>query len=678
MSDPGQDAAVTPRVAAPIGRDGGQGWWPATAGRAAAWYVVLTLVMTWPLAPGLTRDIPWDLGDSLLNCWILGWNADHVLRALGGDIGALRGILDANIFYPAPLTLAYSELLVAQTIQILPVYALTGNLILCYNLLFLSSFVLSGLGAYLLARHYTDDWRAAFVAGLVFAFVPYRWAQISHLQVISVQWMPFALYGFARWAASGSRRALAGATGALVAQNLSCGYFLIYFALFVPPFVIWSLARHGRLFDGRRWLALIAAAAATAAATVPFMLAYLQLRAMTASQRPMSEVVGYSADTLSYATANAMMRLWGGVIAALPRPEGDLFMGMVALLLTAAAVALAAKDGWQRSRGAVQDDRRWWMQGLRALAIVSVVTFGTAALLILVGAGGKYVIGPLVIRLTSFDRVARLTFVAALVLVATSARARRLLAVGWRSPTMAFVVMGAMAAWLSLGPVPQADGRLLGGLPIYAWLYEYVPGVDGLRVPARLAFVAALAIATLAGLGLAALARRRTAAAPWVCGVAGALVLAEGTVAPLPLNLSAPDRELAPPARVAPGSAPSALARWLDTLPEDAVLVEFPFGDVSWELQHVYRSTQHWRRLVNGYSGGFPLRYLSLRTYFDDPRRDPQAAAAALRGCGATHVVLHARAYSQAGAAEMEAWLLSSGARPVARIDQAVVFAIGR
>ena len=85
---------MTPRVAAPIGRDGGQGWWPATAGRAAAWYVVLTLVMTWPLAPGLTRDIPWDLGDSLLNCWILGWNADPVLRARCGDIGALRGILD--------------------------------------------------------------------------------------------------------------------------------------------------------------------------------------------------------------------------------------------------------------------------------------------------------------------------------------------------------------------------------------------------------------------------------------------------------------------------------------------------------------------------------------------------------------------------------------------------------
>ena len=73
----------------------------------------------------LRRDIPWDLGDSVLNCWILQWGADHWLRFLGGDLGAFRGYFNANIFYPEPLTLAYSEHLTAQVLQILPVYALT-------------------------------------------------------------------------------------------------------------------------------------------------------------------------------------------------------------------------------------------------------------------------------------------------------------------------------------------------------------------------------------------------------------------------------------------------------------------------------------------------------------------------------------------------------------------------
>ena len=40
---------------------------------------------------------------------------------------------------------------------------------------------------------------AAFVAGLLFAFAPYRLPQSSHVQVLSSQWMPFALYGIRRY-----------------------------------------------------------------------------------------------------------------------------------------------------------------------------------------------------------------------------------------------------------------------------------------------------------------------------------------------------------------------------------------------------------------------------------------------------------------------------------------------
>ena len=613
-------------------------WWPASAGRASAWYLVLTLGMTWPLAAGIARDIPWDLGDSLLNCWILGWNADHVLRALGGDIGALRGILDANIFYPSPLALAYSELLVAQTLQILPVYALTHNLILCYNLLFLSTFVLSGTGMFLLARHFTRDWRVAFVAGLIFAFAPYRWAQISHLQVISVQWMPFVLYGFARWAAHGGWRPLAGATAALVAQNLSCGYFLVYFSLFVPPYVLWCLARHGRLGDVRRWAALGGAAVITTACTVPFLLPYLRLREISGERRPISEVIGYSADTLSYVTTNEMLRLWGGIIDAYPRPEGDLFMGLTALGLAIGGCVAALRRTW---RGPGDAARRasavvgaghidgaatlvptgaWGStrgaRAVRHVALVAGAVHAAAAALIVLGFGGRYRLGPIPIQFSDLARVSLIAAACAAIAIALlpADRRRRVLA-AWRSPVAAFAAITVVAWWLSLGPEPHGHGRPIGGPAVYAWLYAHVPGVDGLRVPARLGFIVSLGIAMLAAAGLRRAVQRWPRVAGWLCGLAGAMVIAEGTVAPLSVNLSAPDRELAPPARVAPGNAPAPLDRYLAALPAGTILVEFPFGDASWEVQHVYRSTQHWKRLVNGYSGGFPLTYMLLRTY---------------------------------------------------------------
>ena len=88
------------------------------------------------------------------------------------DRSAGREFWNANIFHPDPLALALSEHLFGQVLQILPVYWLTGNIILCYNLLFISTFALSAFGTYLLVRDLTGDRRAAFIAGWSTDFCP--------------------------------------------------------------------------------------------------------------------------------------------------------------------------------------------------------------------------------------------------------------------------------------------------------------------------------------------------------------------------------------------------------------------------------------------------------------------------------------------------------------------------
>ena len=72
---------------------------------ATAAYVALTIALTWPLAAGLTRDVPSDFGDPLLNSWILSWDARHVLDALAGHPAALADYWHANIYYPHPYAL---------------------------------------------------------------------------------------------------------------------------------------------------------------------------------------------------------------------------------------------------------------------------------------------------------------------------------------------------------------------------------------------------------------------------------------------------------------------------------------------------------------------------------------------------------------------------------------------
>ena len=80
-------------------------------------YALLAVAWTWPLAAGSASDVPWDLGDPLLNCWILAWHFHQAGRVLHGDLGAFADWWHPNIFHPSPYGLGQSELLVAQALQ---------------------------------------------------------------------------------------------------------------------------------------------------------------------------------------------------------------------------------------------------------------------------------------------------------------------------------------------------------------------------------------------------------------------------------------------------------------------------------------------------------------------------------------------------------------------------------
>jgi len=648
-----------------------------SAAAATALYAVAALTLTWPLAAGLTRDIPWDLGDSVLNCWVLQWGADHWLRFLGGDLGAFRGYFNANIFYPEPLALAYSEHLTAQVLQILPVYALTGNIVLSYNLLFLSTAVLSGLGTFLLVRELTGSARAGFVAGLLYAFAPYRIGQFSHVQVMSSQWMPFALYGFRRYFETRRALPLAGAALALVAQNWSCGYFLVYFTPFAAAYVVYEIAIRGLWKDLRVWASLGAAAALVLAATVPFLLPYLELRAYGFGPRPFGEVVRFSADVHSYLTAHEEQFFWGKVMRAFVKPEGELFPSLIPLLLALAGAAAHARIVWAvtRSRGADPDVPAWRWAVMRAAAVV-LASQVLVLVVLLARTGFDWQAGPLTIRMHSTPRALWACAVAAAVLLACSRRARAFVR-GVPASAVAFYA-GAllMAFWLSLGPIVMSKGARVAGDGLYWWLYHYVPGFDGLRVPARMAMIFALALAVLGGYGARAVERAllnargprpRMDRATAVLAVLSVLFLVEASPAPIKMNGTWSVGDLKPPPVPVLGpDGPPAIYRAVRELPARAVLAEFPFGEEQYDLRYMLYSAAHWRPLLNGYSGGFPRSHAVNRAALDRVLEDPDTAWRVLAASGATHAVVHEDVFPAGGGARVSAWLVSHGAREVA------------
>jgi hypothetical protein len=189
--------------------------------------------------------------------------------------------------------------------------------------------------------------------------------------------------------------------------------------------------------------------------------------------------------------------------------------------------------------------------------------------------------------------------------------------------------------------------------------------------------IVTLGLATLVALGLADIgrARRRQAAA-----VAAVLIVLEALAVPIPINQNSTDYKqsgLAPlPPSVATGAATPAVYRYLAQLPPSVIVVELPLGEPAFDIRYMFYSTTHWKRLVNGYSGGAPQQYELLTQSLTDAASRPDRAWQALAGSEATHVVVHEGFYTGDAGRRLSGWVRARGGREVAVFGSDRVFAL--
>ncbi len=643
-------------------------------------FIALTIAATWPLASEMTTNIAWDLGDPVFNCWIMMWTGGQVLRFLKGDWSALGDYWNGNIFYPERLTIAYSEHLTPEMLQILPVYAVTGNMVLCYNLLFLSAIVLCGLGMYLLVRELTHEPVAAFAAGVAFALSPYRVGQFAHLQVMSSQWMPLALYGFRRYFTGGQTRALVGATAALVVQVLSCLYYLFFFVPFAAAYCIYEIVAQHRWRHGRTWRQLAIAAIVSLMVITPFLIPYLKVRSGAGmGVRDTAEVEAFSADTWALATASETLTFWGPRLQTFVRAEGNGFPGLtiLALGLVGAGIVIAraavhARRARPRAAPAWRKVVAWSCAALCAAA--GLVMLATWAVVFVHGWGTTWIAG---YRVTLRDPGMVVTRTAVVLAAAMLFPAMWRFLRGVPRSAGGFLLAGwLLALTLAFGPEIHAHGELVGPGP-YALLYRYVPGFNGMRVPARFLMVATLFLTSLVGVGLAAVIGRwrrfgYALAALAVCGI-----VFESAVVPFVSNrrLWVAHYDLAP-RHLATTATMGAVYNRVRDLPDNTVLAEFPYGSVPFDIQAVFYAGMHRKRLINGFSGFFPRSFTDRMSTLGFDPVDRAAAWNTLVNAGVTHVVVHEAAYFEGKGARISNWLRSAGATELAADGTDHLFAL--
>ena len=194
---------------------------------------------------------------------------------------------------------------------------------------------------------------------------------------------------------------------------------------------------------------------------------------------------------------------------------------------------------------------------------------------------------------------------------------------GLRDPCVRMTAaIGAAGFALSFGPA----------LPGYAALYQWLPLLQGVRGAARFGFLALVAVAVLAGFGVAALRARYGGRGWWpvVVAVLIAAVNAEALRAPIAFRPF------------------DGIPRVYQSLRDPSVraVAEFPFFQPEAVLRnapYVLNSTVHWRPLVNGYSGFVPASYPGIAAALRDFPGDRSRAE--LHRLGVSHVVVHLDAY---------------------------------
>jgi hypothetical protein len=575
-------------------------------------YLGFSILLTWPLATKFSTHFPQGVlngraegfgherGVQQLNIWTIWWNADRV-QHLGSDYWK------APIFHPHEGAFALSEpqpitMLLAPLVWMFPMSAVA------YNVYLLISLTLNGLLAEMLLRHMKVAWLPALYGGLMVAALPFVHWQRDVIQLVPVWgiiWLWLSLSRLAELPTLWRGVAVGVAFSCIV---LSCLYYAL-FAVMVSLVACWWLVSD-RLLSLKFWEGLGVAIACAAILCGPLLVSQLLiLQDDDSFFRTWEEV-----DDLSAYVEDCLwvwQSTWHGFPPIDPPQRGYWNMSPGWLVMALAVLGVCFPLGrrlYSRYRlpfAEIVDDDATDLAGTQA----APSSVGVANPDALPRSRGRW--------------LGMLVSVAALSLILSC---------------------GTHLKWTFV------DGW--GAIDVHQFLVEYVPGYEQLRSPFRFGMLFQLAIMLLAAigvdvfwnLGIVALRRLFTerirpterqfwyqVAWTWVMMAAIGMSLFEVGWHPVPLGAIASVNDQ--------GWRRPAWVDWLiENTAENDVIAHLPFPAGS-DLPYYEPTTdamiwqmRHRRPMVNGYSGFFPKRFLSVRDaciWFPD-----EASLAALKEVG--------------------------------------------
>lgn len=283
----------------------------------------ITLVMTYPTVFNLKTGVNQNMNDSIFDIWVI---SQHIQKIIYPDF---KHYFDSNIFFPYKNTLMYSNHYFTQSLLSLPIYIITKNPVLTYNLMLLFSFFTTAMGMFLLARYLTGSSGAALIAGLIFGFSPFMISHFTHLQILTAGGIPLTFLFLHKFFHHERIRDLLLFSLFFILQFLASGHYAMYLTLFCGIYFLIHILTHRKYSDGRFWMKILLFLLICVIALGPFLYQYFRLQQEIGFSRG-----GATGASLSQYLASSWNNLlYGKITAPFQKVEGILFPGILAFIL---------------------------------------------------------------------------------------------------------------------------------------------------------------------------------------------------------------------------------------------------------------------------------------------------------------------------------------------------------
>jgi hypothetical protein len=304
---------------------------------------LLAAAHTWPMALAPGRHSLNHNADAELNAWIMAWVAHQLPRDP-------VNLFDANIFYPARDSLAFSEPLIVPALMGSPLAWAGASPVLVHNLILIAGLALSAFAACVLIEAWTGSLAAGLLAGSAFAFNTHTLTRLAHIQAAHLYGLPLALLAVDALIRGGGPRAALLLAGSMALLAYTSGYLVVFACVALAVAVLVRAAEwlpRARTFGVNLTLATAAAALVIA----PVYLPYRRVAREQHMLRSLDAVKEYSATPAGYLVSTGRIHFSTWSHRFFTTDVDSFFPGVTLMLLTTIAMLLTLRRSPARVPG---------------------------------------------------------------------------------------------------------------------------------------------------------------------------------------------------------------------------------------------------------------------------------------------------------------------------------------